>query len=137
MGDDVYVVVKSDKVDGVVPALGHRERVGRKLVIVGAGNVGLHLPQQLRHVSPNVDIKIIERDQERAKYVSNELGGAVVVLHGDALDQELLEEARVGLAETIVTVTNDDETNIFASVIAKEIGCKRAITLVNKSKDRR
>lgn len=132
MGDDVYVVVKSEKVNDVVTAFGHRERVGRKLVIVGAGNVGLHLAQQIRHVSPNVDIKIIERDQERAKYVSNELGGAVVVLHGDALDQELLEEARVGLAETIVTVTNDDETNIFASVIAKQIGCKRAITLVNK-----
>src|SRR5690625_86701 len=93
---DHHQVSRVDESYDVVTAFGHRERVGRKLVIVGAGNVGLPLAQQIRHVSPNVDIKIIERDQERAKYVSNELGGAVVVLHGDALDQELLEEARVG-----------------------------------------
>ena len=55
------------------------------------------------------------------------------MLHGDALDKTLLEEAQAGQAETIVSVTNDDETNIFTSVLAKQAGCKRAITLVNKS----
>ena len=55
-----------------------------------------------------------------------------MVLHGDALDKEVLAEANVGAAETVVAVTNDDETNIFASVLAKRAGCRRAITLVNK-----
>jgi trk system potassium uptake protein TrkA len=55
------------------------------------------------------------------------------VLHGDALDKETLIEANVSAAETIIAVTNDDETNIFASVLAKREGCARAITLVNKS----
>src|SRR5690606_29429338 len=82
--------------------------------------------------TPNVNIKIIEHNLERARYVSDELGSGVIVLHGDALDQEMLEEAQTSLAETIVAVTNDDETNIFASVLAKQVGCKRAITLVNK-----
>ncbi len=57
----------------------------------------------------------------------------VVVLHGDALDKEVLSEANIRAAETVVAVTNDDETNIFASVLAKREGCQRAITLVNKA----
>ncbi|MCO5081786.1 MAG: Trk system potassium transporter TrkA [Rhizobiaceae bacterium] len=132
VGDDVYVIARSDKVADVMAAFGHRERVARKLVIVGAGNIGLHLAQKIRKTAPQVDIKIIEQNRERAEYVSSELGSAAVVLHGDALDGALLEDAQAGLSETIVAVTNDDETNIFSSVLAKEAGCKRAITLVNK-----
>ena len=64
--------------------------------------------------------------------MARELGSGIIVLQGDALDRELLEEAQVGRAETIVAVTNDDETNIFVSVLAKQAGCSRAITLVNK-----
>jgi trk system potassium uptake protein TrkA len=60
-------------------------------------------------------------------------GASAVVLHGDALDAEVLQEANVGAAETVVAVTNDDETNIFASLLAKRAGCQRVITLVNKS----
>lgn len=132
VGDDVYVVVRADKVKDTMEAFGHREREARNLVVVGGGNVGLHLVQKLRRTTPNVNIKIIEHNLERARYVSDELGSGVIVLHGDALDQEMLEEAQTSLAETIVAVTNDDETNIFASVLAKQVGCKRAITLVNK-----
>lgn len=133
VGDDVYIIARADVVDDVMTAFGHRERVARRLVIIGAGNVGLHLVRKLRKTSPGIDIKIIERDRQRAEFVSGELGSAAIVLHGDALDKTLLEEAQAGQAETIVSVTNDDETNIFTSVLAKQAGCKRAITLVNKS----
>ncbi len=61
-----------------------------------------------------------------------ELGEDAIVINGDALDRALLDEANVGSAETVVAVTNDDETNIFVSVLAKQAGCPRAITLVNK-----
>lgn len=133
VGDDVYVIAKAEKVDDVMAAFGHRERVARRLIIVGAGNVGLHLARKVYEEAPGVEIKIIEQDRARAEHVSQQLSGAIVVLHGDALDRALLGEARAGSAETIVAVTNDDETNIFASVLAKQAGCKRAITLVNKS----
>jgi trk system potassium uptake protein TrkA len=132
LGDDVYVLAKTDQVPQVMAAFGHSEKAGRRLVIVGAGNVGLHLARKVRRAAPNVDVKMIEHSQERAEHVSRELGGAVIVLSGDALDRELLDEAQAGLAETIVAVTNDDETNIFVSVLAKQAGCRRAITLVNK-----
>jgi len=132
VGDDVYVLAKRGKVDDVVTAFGHREHVAKKLIIVGAGNVGLNLAKTVRRRSPLVDIKLIERDEERAEHVAAELGGAVVVLHGDGLDRSLLDEAQAASTDTLVAVTNDDETNIFASVLAKQAGCKRAITLVNK-----
>lgn len=131
-GDDVYVIARAENADDVMSAFGHREREARNLVIVGGGNVGLHLVRKIRQTSPNVNIKIIEQDLERARHISDELGAGVIVLHGDALDQAILEDAQAGLAETIVAVTNDDETNIFASVLAKRAGCKRAITLINK-----
>lgn len=132
VGDDVYVLARRGKVDDVVTAFGHRERVAKKLIIVGAGNVGLNLAKTVRRRSPLVDIKLIEQDEERAEHVAAELGGAVVVLHGDGLDRSLLDEAQAASTDTLVAVTNDDETNIFASVLAKQAGCKRAITLVNK-----
>ncbi len=132
VGDDVYVLARRGEVDDVVTAFGHRERVAKKLIIVGAGNVGLNLAKTVRRRSPLVDIKLIEQDEERAEHVAAELGGAVVVLHGDGLDRSLLDEAQAASTDTLVAVTNDDETNIFASVLARQAGCKRAITLVNK-----
>lgn len=132
VGDDVYVLAERGKIDDVMTAFGHRERVARKLIIIGAGNVGLNLVKTIRKRSQPVDIKLIERDEARAEHVAAELGGTVVVLHGDALDRSILDEAQAASAETTVAVTNDDETNIFASVLAKQAGCKRAITLVNK-----
>lgn len=132
IGDDVYVLAKRGRVDAVMSAFGHHERVARKLIIVGAGNVGFNLAKTLKKRSPLVDIKLIENDEARAEYVAAELGGAVVVLRGDALERDLLDEAQASSTETLVAVTNDDETNIFASVLGKQAGCKRAITLVNK-----
>lgn len=131
-GDDVYVIAPSGKAHEVTRALGHQEKVAKHIVIIGCGNIGLHLARKLKRDSPSVDVKIIEHGKERAEFVARELGSDAIVLQGDALDREVLEEAHVSAAETVVAVTNDDETNIFASVLAKQAGCKRAITLVNK-----
>jgi trk system potassium uptake protein TrkA len=132
-GDDVYVVTAPAVLDRVMAAFGHSERVARRVVVVGGGNVGRHLARMLAREGPQVSLKLVEHGRERADDIARELGGACVVLHGDALDAEVLAEANVGAAETIVAVTNDDETNIFASVLAKRAGCGRAITLVNKA----
>jgi trk system potassium uptake protein TrkA len=112
---------------------GHEEEVARRVIIVGGGNVGLNLAKRLAKSSPATSIRVIEHSRDRAEFIAQELGGSAVVLQGDALDRETLIEANVRAAETIVAVTNDDETNIFASVLAKREGCARAVTLVNKS----
>lgn len=132
-GDDVYVVTEPAAADRVMAAFGHRERAARRVVVVGGGNVGLHLARMLAREAPLVSLKVVEHGRKRANYIARELGDAAVVLQGDALDPQVLEEANVAAAETIVAVTNDDETNIFASVLAKRAGCRRAITLVNKT----
>jgi trk system potassium uptake protein TrkA len=106
--------------------------VARRVIIVGGGNVGLNLAKRLADSAPSVSLKIIEHSRERARFISSELGESAIVLQGDALDRDVLLEAHVQAAETIIVVTNDDETNIFASVLAKREGCARAITLVNK-----
>jgi trk system potassium uptake protein TrkA len=130
--DDVYVITHAHQADRAMAFFGHREQVAHRIVIVGGGNVGLNLAKELSLTAPGVAIKIIDHGRERAEAISRELGDAAVVLHGDALDKDVLLEANIDTAETIVAVTNDDETNIFSSVLAKREGCGRAITLVNK-----
>ncbi|WP_374316635.1 NAD-binding protein, partial [Microbacterium sp.] len=66
-----------------------------------------------------------------AAEVCQRLGG-VVVLNGDGLDTEILEEANVGTAETMIAVTDDDEVNILSSILAKRLGAERVVTLINK-----
>jgi trk system potassium uptake protein len=133
LGDDVYVVTEPASAEAVMAAFGHREQVARRVVLIGGGNVGLYLAKILVSETSSVSLTVVEHSRERADYVSHELGGAAVVLRGDALEKEVLEEANICAADTIVAVTNDDETNIFASVLAKREGCQRAITLVNKA----
>ena len=132
LNDDVYILARTDQVDAVLAAFNHAEKAASKIIIVGCGNVGLHLARKLQSSSRKLNIKVIERDPSRAQFSARELGEDIVVLRGDALDRELLNEAGVGTADTIITVTDDDETNIFAAVLAKQAGCSRAITLVNK-----
>ena len=102
-------------------------------MIVGGGNVGLNLARHLALTAPSLSMRIVESSRARAEHVSRELGDAAIVLHGDALDRETLIEANIATADAVIAVTNDDETNIFSSVLSKREGCLRSITLVNKS----
>jgi trk system potassium uptake protein TrkA len=79
---------------------------------------------------PQVSMKLIEVDKRRAEQVAQQLERTVVI-HGSALDTEILEEANIMAADTVVAVSNDDEVNILASLLAKRHGCKRAVTLIN------
>jgi trk system potassium uptake protein TrkA len=132
-GDDVYVLTEPAGVAPVMAAFGHRERVARRVVMIGGGNVGLHLARILLREAPYISLKLIEADAARAGMVARELGAGVLVLHGDALEAATLEEANIAAADTVIAVTNDDETNIFASMLSKRRGCQRAVTLVNKT----
>ena len=129
-GDEVYFVVDTEHVNRAMAAFGHEEREARRIIIVGGGNVGLFLAQELEATQPGVMLKLIEVNKERAEQVA-EAVGRTVVLHGDALDSEILDEANVRATETIVAVANDDEVNILSSLLAKREGCQRALTLVN------
>jgi trk system potassium uptake protein TrkA len=130
-GDEVFVVVATDQVRRVLSAFGHEEEESRRVLIYGGGNIGMFLGQMLEQ-SPNVHAKIIEMNQDQAEYAARTLT-KTIVLNGDVLDPEILEEANVDSAGTVVAVTDDDETNILASLLSKRKGAQRTITLVNKS----
>lgn len=131
-GDDVYFVVDSDQLPRAMAAFGHEESEARRLLILGGGNIGLFLAQEIERDYSWVRAKIVESKVERAEYVASMLS-RTVVLQGNVLDNEILEEAGVATADTVVAVTNDDETNILASLLAKRQGSQRAISLVNNA----
>ncbi|HSV29190.1 MAG TPA: Trk system potassium transporter TrkA [Candidatus Omnitrophota bacterium] len=131
-GDEVYFVVDTSQVERALAAFGSEEQESRRIVIFGGGNIGLFLAQQIEAEHPGASVKVIETNKERAEYVAKTLH-RTVVLHGDVLDPEILHEASVAAAETVVAVTNDDETNILAGLLAKRYGARRAMTLINKT----
>ncbi|HJP53853.1 MAG TPA: Trk system potassium transporter TrkA, partial [Rhodospirillales bacterium] len=126
----VYFVVDSEHLLRAMAAFGHDETEAKRLLIFGGGNIGLFLAQEIENEHPWVIAKIIESDAERAESIAGQLE-RTVVLNGDVLDEQILEEANIGATETVVAVTNDDETNILASLLAKRSGSRRAITLIN------
>ena len=131
-GDDVYLVAETDHLTRAMAAFGHEEREAQRVIMVGGGNIGLNLARAVERNHPHVNLKLIEIDKARAEFVANALE-RTVVLHGDALDSDILEEANTAAAETVIAISNDDEVNILASLLAKRYGCKRAVTLINKT----
>lgn len=129
IGDEVYFVADAEHVNRAMMAFGHEEATARRIVILGGGNIGRYIARELED-HPGVSAKIIEHGKARAEEIALELR-RTVVLNGDALDPEILDEANVGSAEAVIAVTNEDEVNILASLLAKRAGCKRAITLIN------
>jgi|TARA_R110002072_G_scaffold2229_6_gene18288 trk system potassium uptake protein TrkA len=131
-GDDVYFVCETAHLARAMLSFGYEEKEARRVILVGGGNIGLYLATIVEERHPQVQLKIIEVDKARAEKVAKELHRSVVI-HGDALDGEILEECNVSAAETIVSVTNDDEVNILSSLLAKKHGTKKAVTLINSN----
>ncbi|NNG02965.1 MAG: Trk system potassium transporter TrkA [Inquilinus sp.] len=131
-GDEVYFVTEASHVGRAMAAFGHEESEARRIVILGGGNIGLTLATDIEESYPGVSARIIEHNRDRATEIAGRLN-RITVLHGDALDPEILEEANVHSAETVVAVTNDDEVNILSSLLAKRYGAERVITLINST----
>ncbi len=129
--DEAYFVVETAHMARAMAAFGHEEPEAQRVIIVGGGNIGLCLALLLESAQPSTATKLIERDRDRAEYVAQRVARSMV-LHGDALDPEILEEANVRKTEMVIALTDDDETNILVSLLAKRYGCERTIALVNK-----
>ena len=131
--DNVYVVVSSDQLNPILKAFGHEEKIAKNVLIIGGGNIGLQLAKMLEDNSDDVRVKIIEKNKQRAEEIANELSSSIVI-NGDALDEEILKEANLEGSETVLALTNDDENNMMACVLAEKTGLKkRTIAIVNKT----
>lgn len=132
VGDEVFFFTDTLHINRALAAFGHEEKQARNIVLIGGGNVGFYLASKLSAQFPQINLKVIEHNKERALFLAEKLP-KVTVLHGDALQEELMEEANIAQTETVITVTNDDEANLLVAALAKQKGAQRAIALVNGS----
>ncbi|GAB1436038.1 Trk system potassium transporter TrkA [Sphaerotilus sulfidivorans] len=128
-GDEAFVLTRTAAVTEVLCALRERDRPVRRVMIAGGGKVGLRLARELRG---RCEIRLIELDRQRCEYLAAELGSEVLVLHGDATDEELMTDANVGETDVFIALSSDDEDNILSGLLSKRLGARRAIVLINR-----
>ncbi len=129
-GDLAYVVTTKDQVRRTLGLFGHDETEASRIVIAGGGNIGLYVARALEQRQIRTKVKLIENTRERAIAIADQLR-KTVVLHGSALDQKLLMEADIEVADLMVALTNNDQVNMLSSVMAKRLGCKANLALIN------
>ena len=136
--DKIYVIINSSQMAETLEAFGHDEKISKKILIVGGGNIGFNLAKNLEETLDSARVKIVEKDKDRAEFLANELNNTIVI-NGDGLDEEVLMEANLEEVETVLALTNDDEDNLMVSVLVekfaqdeKSIENKRTMALINK-----
>jgi trk system potassium uptake protein TrkA len=128
--DQIYVFTATEDLPRTMEIFGKVHLKVERTLIVGAGSIGLHVAQALERDGRKHRLKIIERSRARAETAADALK-RTVVLNGDGLDLELLEEANVSGMDAMLALTDDDKTNILACVRAKTEGAKMVVALVN------
>ena len=128
--DEVYLMCHSSDASRTMDVFGKSPGEHNRIILIGGGNVGLRIAKTLEAGENRIRAKIIETNRSRAELAAGSLE-RTIVLHGDGLDSELLEEANVSKTDAILTVTDDDKTNMLAAVRAKSKGCHKAIAIIN------
>jgi len=128
-GDLIYFITEDDHLE---ESLRHFDKLAdpiRRVLIIGGGRISLRLANRLEEKS--IHTKIIEKRADRCSLMAEQLNRSVV-LCGDGSDQELLREENIQDADMVITLTNDEETNILASLLAKRLGARKTITKISK-----
>jgi trk system potassium uptake protein len=128
--DKAFILTDSSQVERTMNVFGKNEKISDKILIIGAGNIGLDLAKSLEDLPSNPRIKIIEKNDERAQYVANELNEAMVI-KGDGLDENILKEVNLEEIDTVLCITDDDEVNLMSALLCKKKGIKRVIAIAN------
>jgi len=130
VGDECYIFTQTEDVSRTMEIFGKTHAKQERIVIIGGGNVGLGVARALEAYTDRVRVKVIEKNRDIAEAAADALDRTIVLL-GDGLDGALLDEANISSADAVLAVTDDDKTNLLASVRAKEMGCAMAIALIN------
>jgi trk/ktr system potassium uptake protein len=128
-GDEVFFIAAREDIRLVMNEMQKVEDPVRRIVIAGGGNIGFSLAQRLEKEH---QVKLIERDQRRARRISEQLSNTIV-LSGDAADEELLLEENIDSADFFIAVTNAEEANILSAMLAKRLGCHKVVALINRA----
>ncbi len=125
--DEVFFIAARSDIRAVMSELRKLERPYRRLLIAGGGNIGAGLARKLER---SYSVKIIEYSRERSQQLAENLRNTIV-LHGSASDQDLLLQENIEDTDVFLALTNDDEANIMSSMLAKRLGARKVMTLIN------
>ncbi|MBN9429320.1 MAG: Trk system potassium transporter TrkA [Burkholderiales bacterium] len=128
-GDEVFILAASEHIRTALSDLRRMDKPVRRIMIAGGGNIGLRLARQL---GSDYRVRIVEADARRCTYLATQLPVSTLVLHGDATDEGLLVDEGVADMDLFVALTSDDENNIMSCMLAKRLGARRTIALINR-----
>jgi trk system potassium uptake protein TrkA len=129
-GDHIYVMATRRNLDEVLEFMGlEKQQKMQRVLIVGGKQIGIAVAEALE--TQGVSVKLIERDVARCEKISSILSRTIVV-HGDGTDQATLEEANIEGVDAFLALTNDDEDNIIASLLARRLGARKVVALINR-----
>jgi len=126
--DEVFFIAAPKHIRAVMSELRQLEKPYKRLIFAGSGNIGTRLARALER---NYRVKIIDHNLERCKQIAEELE-RTIVLQGDAADEELLIEENIENTDVFCAVTNDDEANILSAMLAKRLGARKVMALINR-----
>ncbi len=127
-GDEVFFVAAPKNVRAVTSELRKLDKPYKRIMIAGGGNIGMRFAEVL---GDRYQVKIIERDPSRCRYLAERLDHPII-LNGDAVDEELLNEENIQGVDVFVALTSDDEANILSAMLAKKMGARKVMSLVNR-----
>ncbi len=128
-GDEVFVLAATEDIRTVLGALRTKDRPVRRIMVAGGGKVGLRLA---REIGADYQLKIIETNRQRCEYLVTQLPSEVLVLNGDTTDEDLLGDENVEDMDLFLALTSDDEDNIMSCLLAKRLGAKRVLAVINR-----
>ncbi len=127
--DEVFFIAAKKDIRAVMSELRRLERPVKRVMIAGGGNIGKRLAKALEN---DYQVKLIDHNSERTQAISEELENCIV-LQGDAADEELLLEENIENTDVFCALTNDDEANILSSMLAKRLGARKVMALINRA----
>jgi trk system potassium uptake protein TrkA len=127
-GDEIFFLAATENIRGVMRELRRMDKAIRRVMIGGGGNIGRRLAKA---IEDRYQVKIIEYDKANAERLAVELNKSLV-LAGDVTDEELLESEHIGQMDVYCALTNDDENNIMSALLAKRMGVRKVIALINR-----
>lgn len=128
--DEVFFIAARKNIRAVMRELRRLDKPVKRVILAGGGNIGFRLAKALEHSIAST--KLIDHNPARAKAVAEKLDNTVVLL-GDAADEELLQRESIDVTDVFCALTNDDEANILSAMLAKRLGARRVMSLINRA----
>lgn len=128
-GDEVFMLAASTHIRQALAVVHNVDQPVQRVMIAGGGKVGLRLARSL---IGQCEVKIIERNRDRCEYLASQLPSSMLVLNGDGADEDLLLDENVGDMHLFLAITSDDEDNIMSAMLAKRLGARRVMALINR-----